>query len=89
MHYPPLVNGTGGTHGNAIHTKIAFSSIDNDVVVIVGDRFNRTCIFTGMAADTYFRIYKMLLDRLSHNFNLQFKQCEMLTTTVQAQAMCN
>jgi hypothetical protein len=52
------------TGTNAFHTKIAFFTID-DVVVLVTYRFRWTTCFARIAANARFRIDEMLLQKAS------------------------
>jgi hypothetical protein len=69
MDNPPFINRSRWTDRNTIHAEIAFAGIYNNIVVIMFNRADRTCHFTGVTPYADLRINQMLFQRLIHHMS--------------------
>src|SRR5579872_5094843 len=62
----PIIDRSCRAWRDAIHTIVTFGGVNHDIVLVMGDRVDRTSLLARMAADADFRVDEMLFDERVH-----------------------
>ena len=87
----PIVDRAGRTRRDAVHAEIALLEINNDVVVIMRDRVDRTLLFAGITTDADFRVDQVLfMDGFAHGsvHSLRSRSYSLAALVAPSRARC-